>query len=127
LNNRTPAAKRASLAGWLIRAGVLQELNRVAVGVGYHRNRDARTSLGDGYGRFDALRLELRDEGPDMKRPYLRGATGVVVIDLHGEKLEHAVGANGRSGTSAAAGIRMISLLLSNFKPMHSFTFADLQ
>jgi len=48
------------------RAGVLQELNRVAVGVGYHRNRDARTSLGDRHGWFDAPRLELRHKPADI-------------------------------------------------------------
>src|SRR5437588_9408695 len=56
---------RASRSG-SFRAGVLQELNRVAVGISYHRNRDARTSLGDGHCRFDALCLELRHQPADI-------------------------------------------------------------
>jgi hypothetical protein len=56
------------------------------------------------------------------------GATGVVVIDLRSEKLEHALGRfSGRReqpvGSQRCSGVRMISLLAIRLKPMHSFHF----
>src|ERR1700682_1396561 len=50
----------------LLRSRILQKLDRVAVWIGDHRDRDARTELGDGHGRADAFRLELRHQSADI-------------------------------------------------------------